>query len=229
MRLKKWEDLPDFMRVDEVKPYYLILEKKSFSLALKRVFDIITSIILILLFSPIMLIVSLLIKLDSPGPIIYKQVRITQYGRSFKVYKFRTMVNDADKMGTHVTTQNDNRITRVGKKIRDCRLDEFPQLFNVLKGDMSFVGTRPEAVKYFESYTDKMKATLLLPAGITSMASIMFKDEAAILSNETNVDKVYIEKVLPQKMEYNLRSIEEFSLIRDITVMFNTITAVIRG
>ena len=229
MRLKKWEDLPDFMRVDEVKPYYLIIEKKSFSLALKRVFDIITSIILILLFSPIMLMVSLLIKLDSPGPIIYKQVRITQYGRNFKVYKFRTMVNDADKMGAHVTTQNDNRITRVGKKIRDCRLDEFPQLFNVLKGDMSFVGTRPEAVKYFESYTDKMKATLLLPAGITSMASIMFKDEAVILSNETNVDKVYIEKVLPQKMEYNLRAIEEFSLISDVKVMFNTITAVIRG
>ena len=227
MRLKKWEDLPDFMRVDEVKPYYLILEKKSFSLALKRVFDIITSIILILLFSPIMLMVSLLIKLDSPGPIIYKQVRITQYGRSFKVYKFRTMVNDADKMGAHVTTKNDNRITRVGKKIRDCRLDEFPQLFNVLKGDMSFVGTRPEAVKYFESYTDKMKATLLLPAGITSMASIMFKDEAAILSNETNVDKVYVEKVLPQKMEYNLRSIEEFSLWKDLKTAVMTLGVVI--
>lgn len=227
MRLKKWEDLPDFMRVDEVKPYYLVLEKKSFSLALKRVFDIITSIILILLFSPIMLMVSLWIKLDSPGPIIYKQVRITQYGRSFKVYKFRTMVNDADKMGAHVTTQNDNRITRVGKKIRDCRLDEFPQLFNVLKGDMSFVGTRPEAVKYFESYTDKMKATLLLPAGITSMASIMFKDEAAILSNETNVDKVYVEKVLPQKMEYNLRSIEEFSLWKDLKTAVMTLGVVI--
>lgn len=229
MRLKKWGDLPDFMRVDDVRSYYLILEKKRVSLALKRVFDIITSIILILLFSPIMLMVSLLIKLDSPGPIIYKQFRITQYGRSFKVYKFRTMVNDADKMGTHVTTQNDNRITRVGKRIRDCRLDEFPQLFNVLKGDMSFVGTRPEAVKYFESYTDKMKATLLLPAGITSMASIMFKDEAAILSNETNVDRVYVEKVLPQKMKYNLRAIEKFSLISDVKVMFNTITAVIRG
>lgn len=229
MILKKWEELPEFMRVGEVKPYYFILEKKRFSLALKRAFDIIISIILILLFSPIMLMVSLLIKFDSPGPIIYKQVRITQYGRNFKVYKFRTMVNDADKVGAHVTTQNDNRITRVGKKIRDCRLDEFPQLFNVLKGDMSFVGTRPEAVKYFESYTDKMKATLLLPAGITSMASIMFKDEAVILSNETNVDKVYIEKVLPQKMEYNLRAIEEFSLISDVKVMFNTITAVIRG
>lgn len=227
MRLKKWEDLPDFMRVDEVKPYYLILEKKSFSLALKRVFDIITSIILILLFSPIMLMVSLLIKLDSPGPIIYKQVRITQYGRSFKVYKFRTMVNDADKMGAHVTTQNDNRITRVGKKIRDCRLDEFPQLFNVLKGDMSFVGTRPEAVKYFESYTDKMKATLLLPAGITSMASIMFKDEATILSNETDVDKTYVEQVLPQKMEYNLRSIEEFSLWKDLKTAVMTLGVVI--
>lgn len=227
MRLKKWEDLPEFMRVDEIKPYYLILEKKKISLVFKRVFDIITSIILILLFSPIMLMVSLWIKLDSPGPIIYKQVRITQYGRNFKVYKFRTMVNDADKMGAHVTTQNDSRITRVGKKIRDCRLDEFPQLFNVLKGDMSFVGTRPEAVKYFESYTDKMKATLLLPAGITSMASIMFKDEAAILSNETNVDKVYVEKVLPQKMEYNLRSIEEFSLWKDLKTAVMTLGVVI--
>lgn len=215
------------MRVDEVKPYYLILEKKRFSLAFKRVFDIIISVILIVLFSPIMLLISLLIKFDSQGPIIYKQVRITQYGRRFKVYKFRTMVNDADKIGTHVTTQNDSRITRVGKKIRDSRLDEFPQLFNVLKGDMSFVGTRPEAEKYFKHYTDEMKATLLLPAGITSIASIMFKDEAAILSNETDVDKTYIEKVLPQKMEYNLRAIEEFSLWKDLKTAVMTLGVVI--
>lgn len=227
MRLKRWEDLPEFMRVDQVKPYYLILKKKRLSLVFKRVFDIIMSIILILLFSPIMLIISLLINFDSPGPIIYKQLRITQYGRIFRVYKFRTMVNDADKIGTHVTTQNDSRITRVGKKIRDSRLDEFPQLFNVLKGDMSFVGTRPEAVKYFEHYTDEMKATLLLPAGITSMASIMFKDEAAILSNETDVDKTYIEKVLPQKMEYNLRSIKEFSLWEDLKTAVMTLGVVI--
>lgn len=227
MRLKKWEDLPEFMRVDEVKPYYLILEKKKNSLVFKRVFDIIMSVILIVLFSPVMLLISLLIKFDSQGPIIYKQVRITQYGRRFKVYKFRTMVNDADKIGAHVTTQNDSRITRVGKKIRDSRLDEFPQLFNVLKGDMSFVGTRPEAVKYFEHYTDEMKATLLLPAGITSMASIMFKDEAAILSNETDVDRTYIEKVLPQKMEYNLWSIEEFSLWEDLKTAVMTLGVVI--
>lgn len=227
MRLKKWEDLPEFMRVDEVKPYYLILEKKKNSLVFKRVFDIIMSVILIVLFSPIMLIISLLIKFDSPGPIIYKQVRITQYGRRFQVYKFRTMVNDADKIGTHVTTKNDSRITRVGKRIRDSRLDEFPQLFNVLKGDMSFVGTRPEAEKYFGHYTDEMKATLLLPAGITSMASIMFKDEAVILSNETDVDKTYIEKVLPQKMEYNLRSIEEFSLWKDLKTAVMTLGVVV--
>lgn len=227
MRLKNWEDLPEFMRVDEVKPYYLILEKKRFSLVFKRVFDIIMSAILIVLFSPIMLLISLLIKFDSKGPIIYKQVRITQYGRRFKVYKFRTMVNDADKIGSHVTTQNDSRITRMGKKIRDNRLDEFPQLFNVLKGDMSFVGTRPEAVKYFERYTDEMKATLLLPAGITSIASIMFKDEAAILSNATDVDQTYIEKVLPQKMEYNLRSIEEFSLWEDLKTAVMTLGVVI--
>lgn len=227
MRLKKWEDLPEFMRVDEVKPYYLILEKKKNSLVFKRVFDIIMSVILIVLFSPIMLLISLLIKFDSQGPIIYKQVRITQYGRRFKVYKFRTMVNNADKIGAHVTTKNDSRITRVGKRIRDSRLDEFPQLFNVLKGDMSFVGTRPEAVKYFEHYTDEMKATLLLPAGITSMASIMFKDEAAILSNETDVDRTYIEKVLPQKMEYNLKSIEEFSLWRDLKTAVMTLGVVV--
>lgn len=227
MRLKKWEDLPEFMRVDEVKPYYLILKKKKFCLLVKRIFDIIMSLILVVAFAPIMLIISLLIKFDSPGPIIYKQVRITQYGRRFRVYKFRTMVNDADKIGAHVTTQNDSRITRVGKKIRDCRLDEFPQLFNVLKGDMSFVGTRPEVVKYFEHYTDEMKATLLLPAGITSMASIMFKDEADILSNETDVDKMYIEKVLPQKMEYNLRSIENFSLWEDLKTAVMTLGAVI--
>ena len=227
MRLKKWEDLPEFMRVDEIKPYYLILEKKKISLVFKRVFDIIMSVILIVLFSPIMLLISLLIKFDSQGPIIYKQVRITQYGRRFKVYKFRTMVNNADKIGAHVTTKNDSRITRVGKRIRDSRLDEFPQLFNVLKGDMSFVGTRPEAVKYFEHYTDEMKATLLLPAGITSMASIMFKDEAAILSNETDVDRTYIEKVLPQKMEYNLKSIEEFSLWRDLKTAVMTLGVVV--
>lgn len=227
MRLKKWEDLPEFMRVDEIKPYYLILEKKKNSLVFKRVFDIIMSVILIVLFSPIMLLISLFIKFDSQGPIIYKQVRITQYGRRFKVYKFRTMVNDADKIGAHVTTQNDSRITRVGKRIRDSRLDEFPQLFNVLKGDMSFVGTRPEAVKYFEHYTDEMKATLLLPAGITSMASIMFKDEAAILSNETDVDRTYIEKVLPQKMEYNLKSIEEFSLWKDLKTVVMTLGVVV--
>lgn len=227
MRLKKWEDLPEFMRVDEIKPYYLILEKKKISLVFKRVFDIIMSVILIVLFSPIMLLISLLIKFDSQGPIIYKQVRITQYGRRFKVYKFRTMVNDADKIGAHVTTKNDSRITRVGKRIRDSRLDEFPQLFNVLKGDMSFVGTRPEAVKYVNSYTDEMKATLLLPAGITSMASIMFKDEATILSNETDVDKTYIEKVLPKKMEYNLKSIEEFSLWKDFKTAVMTLGVVI--
>lgn len=227
MILKKWEELPEFMRVGEVKPYYLILEKKRFSLVFKRVFDIIMSVMLIALFSPIMLLISLLIKFDSEGPIIYKQVRITQYGRRFKVYKFRTMVNDADKIGTHVTTQNDIRITRVGKKIRDTRLDEFPQLFNVLKGDMSFVGTRPEAVKYVNSYTDEMMATLLLPAGITSMASIMFKDEAAILSSETDVDKVYLEKILPQKMEYNLRAIEEFSLWKDFKTAVMTLGVVI--
>ena len=227
MILKKWEDLPEFMKVEEVEPYYRILERKKCSLAAKRIFDIIMAAFLLILFSPLMIFIALLIKSDSPGPAIYKQERVTQYGRKFKVYKFRTMVNDADKIGSHVTTNNDSRITKVGEKIRGARIDEFPQLINVLRGDMSFVGTRPEAVKYVENYTKNMRATLLLPAGITSKASIEYKDEAKLLEKVDDIDLFYIEKILPEKMRYNLDSIEKFSIIEEVKVLFKTVAAVL--
>ena len=227
MLLKKWEDIPEFMKNDEVKRYYDILKKKTISLILKRLFDIIMSLILIIILSPVLLILSIMIKLDSEGPVFYRQERVTQYGRIFRIFKFRTMVTNADKIGALVTTQNDARITRIGNKIRKCRLDEIPQLFNILLGDMSFVGTRPEVKKYVDIYTDEMKATLLMPAGVTSLASIKFKDEDEILSDLVNksksIDEIYTLYILPQKMEYNFDYINNFNLIKDLILCVETI------
>ena len=223
----KWEILPDNIKRDAVRPFYDILKKKRFELFLKRVFDIVFSLILIILLSPIMLVLSIWIKLDSDGPVFFKSERITTFGKPFKIYKFRTMVTGADKKGAAVTTKGDSRITKVGAKIRHSRLDEIPQLFNVLVGDMSFVGTRPEAPKYVEKYTDEMIATLLLPAGITSTASITYKDEDKVLSQFINegmdIDDAYIQKVLPDKMKYNLEYIEKFSFLTDIKICFKTV------
>ena len=225
--MRKWNELPEFMKNEEVKTYYNILQKKKTSLMLKRVFDVIVSILMIILLSPILIAVSIWIKLDSKGPVFYRQERITQYGRVFRIYKFRTMVTGADKIGTLVTTKNDSRITRVGEKIRKCRLDEIPQLFNILLGDMSFVGTRPEVKKYVDAYTDEMMATLLLPAGVTSLASIQYRDEDEILAKyvdeEHSVDEVYIEKILPDKMKYNLKYLKSFSIVEDIVLCVKTV------
>ncbi|MGR5879871.1 sugar transferase [Bacillus pacificus] len=201
MILKRWENIPENMKVPSVKKYYDILYKKRFSLFFKRVFDIVMALIVLIVSLPVFIFIGIAIKLDSRGPVLFRQVRVTQYGREFKIFKFRTMVINADKLGTQVTTKNDNRITGVGKFIRKIRLDEIPQLFNVLLGDMSFVGTRPEVVKYVEKYTDEMLATLLLPAGITSKASIQYKNEEKLLSNADNADEVYINQVLPEKNE----------------------------
>ncbi len=227
MILKKWEQLPEYMRNEAVRPYYEILKKHSFSLVLKRIFDVLMSLILLILLSPVFLIVSIWIKLDSEGPVFFRQERVTTYGKKFRIFKFRTMCNHAEKKGTLVTVGNDARITKVGEKIRHCRLDEIPQLLNVLVGDMTFVGTRPEVVKYVNAYTDEMYATLLLPAGITSVASIQYKDEDEILSSASDPDEAYIHEVLPDKMKYNLQSIREFSFINEIKTMVNTIRAVL--
>lgn len=226
--LREWNQLPEYMQTDAVRPYYDQLKKKEFSLFLKRIFDIVVSLVLIVLLSPLLLVLSILIVLDSEGGVFYRQERVTQYGRKFRIFKFRTMVADADKIGTQVTVSNDSRITRVGSVIRKYRLDEIPQLFNILLGDMSLVGTRPESTHYVKFYTPEMYATLLLPAGVTSEASIMYKDEDDLLDKADDVDKVYIEKVLPGKMKYNLESISNFSFIKEIGIMFKTVLAVMR-
>ena len=226
--MRKWNDLPKEMQVEQVKKYYEILQCHKGSFLAKRIFDIIVASLLVVILSPILLLLSILIKIDSPGPVMFRQVRVTTYGKPFRIFKFRTMVNNADKIGTQVTTKGDSRVTRMGKMLRGCRLDELPQLFNVLKGEMSFVGTRPEVEKYVAHYTDEMKATLLMPAGITSRASIEYKDEERLLESAENADEVYIHQVLPEKMKYNLRAIEKFSFWDDIKTMFATVIAVIK-
>lgn len=223
MRLIKWERLPVDLKIDEVKPYYMMLAKKPIQLMLKRLFDIIVAIVLLILLSPVFLIIAIWMKFDSPGSIFYRQNRVTQYGKTFKIFKFRTMMMDADLQGTAVTLSNDSRITKLGSKIRAKRIDELPQLINVLLGQMSFVGTRPEVPKYVEKYTAEMRATLLLPAGITSLASIRYKDESEMLKNADNADEVYINEILPKKMEYNLLYLNTFSFFKDLLIMIQTV------
>lgn len=225
--LKKWETLPDYMQNDEVRFYYETLQKKKVSMFLKRVMDLVGGLILLIVLAIPMIIISIMIKLDSEGPVFYRQERITTYGKHFKIHKFRTMVSNADKIGSTVTVGNDSRITKVGAKLRGCRLDELPQVLDLISGNMSFVGTRPEAVKYVEQYKPEYMATLLLPAGITSEASIRYKDEAELLDASSDVDKTYIEEVLPGKMKYNLDSIKNFSFFGDIATMFRTVLAVL--
>ena len=231
MRLEKWENLPKEMQNNKVRPYYQRLKKRGFSLAIKRGIDVICSLILVVILSPIMVALAVAIKIDSPGPVFFRQTRITQYGRAYRIFKFRTMVIDADKKGPAVTTSGDSRITRMGNLLRKCRLDELPQLFNVLTGDMSFVGTRPEVKKYVDAYTEEMWATLLLPAGITSKTSIVYKDEDDVMekyiSQGENVDDVYIKRILPDKMRYNLDYLKKFSAFGDIKIMFETVLAVL--
>ena len=218
--MKSWDKLPKRFQNDSVRPYYDILKKRTASLILKRIFDIIIGLILT--------IIAVWIKCDSKGTVFFRQRRVTTYGRVFYIFKFRTMVSDAEKLGTQVTVQNDSRVTRAGKFLRKCRLDELPQLFNVLKGDMSFVGTRPEVERYVDRYTDEMMATLLMPAGITSLASIKFKDEEKLLDGAENPDDVYVNEVLPQKMKYNLEYINKFNFFYDIKLMFMTFFAVLK-
>ena len=227
-----WNDLPENMKNEQVRPYYEKLKQKRGSLTVKRMFDIVVSLVMLILLSWLFLILAVVIKIDSPGPVFYRQVRVTTGNRDFRIFKFRTMVNNADKIGSLVTTGNDARITRVGAKIRKCRLDEIPQLINILRGEMSFVGTRPEVRKYVDRYTDEMMATLLMPAGVTSLASISFKDEDEVLDEYTeqgmSVDDAYMEKVLPEKMKYNLEYMNQFGFFRDIELMIRTFVNVIK-
>lgn len=226
--LRAWDKLPKRMQNDAVRPYYERLQKKKYSLFFKRCVDVVLSAVLLTLLAPVLLVIAIAVKLDSPGPAFFRQVRVTQYGRTFRIFKFRTMVEHADRMGAQVTASGDARITRLGKKMRHYRLDELPQLINILLGDMSFVGTRPEVVKYVRAYTDEMTATLLLPAGVTSEVSIQYKDEEKLLAGVEDVDAAYIQTVLPEKMAYNLKSLREFSLIHEFKIMADTVIAVFR-
>lgn len=225
--MKRWENLPEQMKKDALRPYYDILKRKGFSRFIKRTFDIFASLFLICLLSPVMLVIAVWIKCDSKGPVLYKSSRVTAYGKDFKILKFRTMVVDADKKGALITVSGDDRITRVGKKIRRLRIDEFPQLFNILAGQMSFVGTRPEVRRYVDAYTDEMLATLLLPAGVTSRASIAYRDEdekmLALTETGMSVDEAYIEHVLPEKMKYNLEYLKNFNFFEDIATCIKTV------
>lgn len=225
--LLPFEELPEEFQNDAVKKYYDILKNKKRSIIVKRSFDIIISFILLLILLVPMIIIGLLVKLTSRGPVFYKQVRVTTYNKTFEIYKFRTMVANADKIGTLVTTLGDPRITKIGGVLRRYRIDELPQIINVLKGDMSFVGTRPEVPKYVEQYSPMMFATLLMPAGITSLASIKFKNEDRMLETSTNIDEDYIDIILPKKMHYNLLYIKTFGFRNDMYLMFKTIKEVL--
>ena len=226
MMLCRWEDLPQAMQNGAVRPYYDSLQGKKISLFLKAVFDRVVSLVMLIGLAPIFLLLAGLIKLDSPGEVFFRQERVTQYGKRFRIHKFRTMVKNAESLGAQVTTKSDMRVTKMGKKLRGCRLDELPQLIDILQGNMSFVGTRPEVTKYVEQYTPEMLATLLLPAGVTSEASIEYKDEERLLADAKNADKTYVEVVLPQKMRWNLQSLQSFSFVRDIKTMIKTVWAV---
>lgn len=228
MILCRWQDLPESMQNEAVRPYYEKLAKRRGSLIAKRAFDFVVALLMTILLSPILLILVIIIKIDDPGPAFFRQVRVTKYGKEFRIFKFRTMVMNAEKLGAQVTTENDPRVTKIGHKLRDKRLDELPQLFNIILGDMSFVGTRPEVPRYVDKYTDEMMATLLLPAGVTSEASIKYKDESEIIGSAENPDEVYVEKVLPEKMKYNLKALNKFSFWGEIKTMFRTVTAVLK-
>ena len=220
-----WDELPENMRTGAVRPYYDALVKKEKQLCLKRMFDVGIAVFLMLILLPTFIIIGISVAITGPGGVFFCQERVTTYGKKFKIIKFRTMVKDAPEKGTKVTTDNDSRVTEVGAFLRKYRLDELPQLINIIKGDMSLVGTRPEVPDYVEKYTPEMMATLLLPAGVTSEASIKYKDEAEKLKDLTgdDVDRVYVEEILPEKMVYNLNYVKKYSVFKDIALCFRTV------
>lgn len=225
MILRPWDELPEELQLPEVKEYYDLLAGKKGSLVCKRVFDVAASSVLLVLLSPVFLGLGAVIKLDSAGPVFYRQTRVTRYGKEFRIHKFRTMCDDADKKGTLVTVADDARITRVGRLIRDKHLDEIAQLIDVLQGTMTFVGVRPEVPEYVAKYSPEMTATLLLPAGVTNLACLYYSNEAKLLNAAEDPDAEYTEQILPEKMKWNLKCMKEFSLRNDLKMLFMTFLA----
>lgn len=225
---REWKDLPAGMQTEEIRPYYEILDRKRNSLFMKHMFDMTAAFIMLAVLSPVFAVIAVMIKTDSKGPVFYRQERVTQYGKKFRIHKFRTMEEHADQKGTLVTVGNDSRITKAGHLLRDKRLDELPQLIDVLQGNMSFVGVRPEVPKYVRAYTQEMKATLLLPAGITNTASIHYRNEAELLEKAEDADRIYMEEILSEKMKWNLKELREYGFWREIGVMFKTVFFICR-
>lgn len=226
MKLRPWEELPAEMQNDAVREYYDILQKKKATLFFKRLFDICASLFLLILLFPVFVITAAAIKLESKGPVMYRQVRKTAYARDFRIHKFRSMYVNADA-GSLLTVRNDDRVTRVGRFIRKYKIDELGQLIDVLKGDMSFVGVRPQVQKYVDHYTDEMRATFLLPAGITSLASIYYRNENELLEGRQNPEALYLTEILPDKMRYNLTGIRQLSLFYDFKILLMTVLTVL--
>lgn len=189
---------------------------------LKRMFDILMSFIGIIILLPLMIIIGIIIKLTSKGPILFKQIRVTKNSKLFQIYKFRTMRENSEG-NKQITVGNDSRITGIGKILRKTKLDEIPQLFNVIKGEMSLVGPRPEVPKYVELYNDEQKKILQVPAGITDYASIYFSNESELLGKADNPEKFYIEKIMPYKIELNQKYIENINIFTDIKIIILTI------
>ena len=225
--MKAFDRLPEQFQNDRVRPYYEQIKKKTGSRVAKRVFDVVCALLMLVFLIIPILVIAVIVKATSKGHVFFRQERVTTYGRHFKIFKFRTMVENAEALGTQVTTSGDSRVTGIGRFLRKYRLDELPQVFNVLGGSMSFVGTRPEVPRYVEQYDDEYYATLLLPAGIPSLASIMYKDEEKLLESADDADRVYIEQVLPEKMKYNLDYTRSFGFFSDIKLMFKTVKDVV--
>lgn len=228
MRLIAYDELPDKFKREEILPYYESLAGKRGTLFIKRIFDILASLLLLIFLSPIMLIMALFIYVDSPGPVFYKQKRISQYGKEFNILKFRTMIVGADKQGSQITKWRDRRITSLGKIIRKLHIDELPQFWNVLKGEMTFVGVRPEVPKFVAHYSPEMWATLLMPAGMISRCSIIYKDENDLLAKAKDPEKTYIEEILPAKMKINLQEIKEVSIGKDLKIILDSLLSVFK-
>jgi lipopolysaccharide/colanic/teichoic acid biosynthesis glycosyltransferase len=215
------------MQNEYTRRYWELLQKHKIRLFAKRFFDIAASAVILLILSPLLLVLTAAVKLDSPGPVFYRQTRVGRYGSDFKIFKFRTMVQNADQIGPPLTMGKDPRITRVGRFIRKCRMDEVSQLLNVLNGSMSLVGPRPEVRRYVDAYQPEYMATLLIRPGITAPSSIAFKDEDKLLNAGGNPEAIYVEKILPPKMALNLEYINHLSVFRDIKIMFQTVAAII--
>ena len=194
-----------------------------FNRVIKRIFDITASGLGIIVLSPILIVIALIIKKESDGPVFFKQIRVGEKGRNFEILKYRTMVVDAEKMGRQITVGNDNRITKIGGFLRKYKLDDLPQLINVFKGDMSLVGPRPEVPRYVEMYNEEQRKVLDVKPGITDLASIRYRDENELLGTAEDPDDMYINTIMPDKLALNLEYINKSNVFFDIYIILKTI------